>query len=329
MDIMRPQITVAFQTNKPLTAYGSLAGKAEDYGFDGVSVYNDMLYQPAWLPLLEIAQKTKRIKIGPAAINPFTSHPIDIAGNLAIVDAVSNGRAYCGFARGAWLDFIGLDPIKPISTLQEAMLCVRHLLRREKKPFEGEHFHLKGGDTLRWPDVRPDIPFLLGSWGRKTILACLPLVSEIKLGGSANPGMVRWLKSFLKQQKAKTGVVLGAVTVIDTDGSAALERARHEVALYLPVVAELDPSVTIEPDRLSGIRESIRRNDFDKANRYISDDLLRKFAFAGTPDGIIEQVLELIEAGVDRIEFGTPHGLSSEKGLALLGEIVLPNVQAA
>ena len=55
--------------------------KLKHYGFDGVSVYNDMLYQPAWLPLLEIAQKTKRIKIGPAAINPFTSHPINIAGN--------------------------------------------------------------------------------------------------------------------------------------------------------------------------------------------------------------------------------------------------------
>jgi 5,10-methylenetetrahydromethanopterin reductase len=326
---MRPQISVAFQTDKPLAAYGTLAGKAEDYGFDGVSVYNDMLYQPAWLPLLEIAQKTKRIKIGPAAINPYTSHPINIAGNLAIVDAASNGRAYCGFARGAWLDFIGLDPIKPIATLQEAILCVRHLLRKDKKPFAGEHFHLKGGDTLRWPNVRSDIPFLLGSWGRKTILACLPLVSEIKLGGSANPGAVRWLKSFVKQQGAKTGVVCGAVTVIDTDGSAALKRARREVALYLPVVAELDPTVTIEPNRLSGIRESIEQNDFDRANTYISDELLRKYAFAGTPDEIIEQVLSLIEAGADRIEFGTPHGLTSENGLALLGEIVLPNVQAA
>ncbi len=326
---MRPQITVAFQTDKPLTAYGSLAVKAENYGFDGVSVYNDMLYQPAWLPLLEIAQKTKRIKIGPAAINPFTSHPINIAGNLAIVDAVSNGRAYCGFARGAWLDFVGLKPIKPISTLREAILFVRHLLRKDKKPFAGEHFHLQGEDTLRWENVRSDIPFLLGSWGPKTILACLPLVSEIKLGGSANPSAARWLKSFLKQQKAKIGVVCGAVTVIDTDGSAALERARREVALYLPVVAELDTTATIEPDRLNGIRESIKQNDFDKMKTYISDDLLRKYAFAGTPDEIIEQVLNLFEAGADRIEFGTPHGLSSENGLALLGEIVLPSVHSA
>ena len=326
---MLPQITVAFQTDIPLAAYGSLAAKAEMYGFDGVSVYNDMLYQPAWLPLLEIARQTKRIKIGPAAINPFTSHPINIAGNLALVDAVSNGRAYCGFARGAWLEFIGLNPIKPISTLREALLCVRHLLRQDKKPFMGEHYHLQGGDTLRWHNIRSDIPFLLGSWGRKTILACLPLVSEIKLGGTANPGAARWLKSFLKQHQADSDVVCGSVTVIDKDRSAALKRARREVAMYLPVVAELDTTVTIEPDRLNGIREAMKQYDVDKAVTYISDDLLRKFAFAGTPDEIIVQVLNLFEAGADRIEFGTPHGLSPENGLALLGEIVLPNVHSA
>jgi len=325
---MTPQITIALQTDKPLTIYGSLAATAENYGFDGVSVYNDMLYQPAWLPLLEIARQTKRIRICPAAINPFTSHPINIAGNLALVDAVSGSRAYCGFARGAWLDFIGLNPLKPIVTLRESILCVRHLLRQDKNPFMGQHFQLQGGDTLRWHDIRSDIPFMLGSWGPKTILACLPFVSEIKLGGTANPGAARWLKSFLKQQKVDVGVACGSVTVIDLDGKAARKRARREVALYLPVVAELDTTLTIEPERLNGIREAMKQYNVDKAVTYISDDLLRRFAFAGTPEEIIVQVRELFAAGADRIEFGTPHGLSPETGLALLGKIVLPAVHS-
>lgn len=326
---MMQEISVAFQTDKPLAAYGSLAVKVESYGFDGVSVYNDMLYQPAWLPLLEIARQTKRIKIGPAAVNPFTSHPINIAGNLAIIDAVSNGRAYGGFARGAWLDFLGLNPVEPISALREAMLCVRHLLRQDKNPFEGEHFQLQGGDTLRWQEIRSDIPFLLGSWGQKTIQACLPLVAEIKLGGTANPGAARHLKSFLEQRSADTKVVIGAVTVVDQNGTAARDLARREVALYLPVVAGLDPTIAIEPERLNGIREAMQHYDVEKAATYISDDLLTKFAFAGTPDEIIVQTLDLFEAGASRIEFGTPHGLTSEGGIALLGEIVLPNVHSA
>lgn len=328
---MMQQITIAFQTDKPITAYGPLAAKAEAYGFDGVSVYNDLLYQPAWLPLLEIARQTNRIRIGPAAVNPFTSHPINIAGNLALIDAASGSRAYCGFARGAWLDFLGLNPQKPISALREAMSCVRHLLQQDKKPFRGEHFQLQGGDTLRWQNIRSDIPFLLGSWGKKTIETCLPLVSEIKLGGTANPGAARFLKSFLKQKQrsANSTVVCGAVTVVDQDGKAARDHARREVALYLPVVADLDPTLKIEPQRLNGIREAMQQYDVEKAITYVSDELLIKFAFAGTPDEIIVQTLDLFEAGADRIEFGTPHGLSSENGLTLLGEIVLPNVHAA
>jgi 5,10-methylenetetrahydromethanopterin reductase len=115
--------------------------------------------------------------------------------------------------------------------------------------------------------------------------------------------------------------------VIDKDGHAARQLARREVALYLPVVAELDPTVTIEPDRLAGIRQAMINHDIDRAITYISDELLQTFAFAGTPDEIIEQSLNLLAAGADRIEWGTPHGLNPETGLALLGEIVLPNVQ--
>src|SRR5215470_12560903 len=129
-------ISIAFQTDQPLAAYGPLAAAAERYGFDGVSVYNDMLFQPAWLPLLEIARHTGRVRIGPAALNPFTCHPIDIAGNIALLDEASAGRAYLGLARGAWLDFAGLHPPRPVTALREAFECVRHLLSQSRAPYQ-------------------------------------------------------------------------------------------------------------------------------------------------------------------------------------------------
>ena len=96
----RRELSLAFQTDKPLAAYGPLAAAAEGYGFDGVTVYNDLLYQPPWLPLLEIARHTRRVRIGPAAVNPFTCHPLTIAGHLALIDEAADGRAYLGLARG-------------------------------------------------------------------------------------------------------------------------------------------------------------------------------------------------------------------------------------
>ena len=76
------KLSISFQTDKPLQVYAELAKKAEEYGFDVITVYNDLLYQPAWLPLMEIARNTRRARIGVAAMNPFTCHPINIASKI-------------------------------------------------------------------------------------------------------------------------------------------------------------------------------------------------------------------------------------------------------
>lgn len=324
-------LSIAFQTDKPISAYGPLAAAAETYGFDGVSVYNDMLYQPAWLPLLEMARHTRRVRLGPAAVNPFTCHPLNIAGNIALIDEASQGRAYLGLARGSWLDFVGLEPARPVTALREAFACIRHLLSGSTEAYPGQIFSLAGGESLRWPVYRADIPFLLGTWGAKTIHACMPHYSEIKIGGTANPGVIPQIQKAVAEaargagrDPAGIGIVVGAVTVVDRDGQAARHLARREAALYLSVIAQLDHSLGIEPELLSRINEASARFDYDQVGTYISDALLRRLAFAGTPDEVAAQAAELFAAGAERVEFGTPHGLTKEEGLRLLGERVLP-----
>ncbi|HEY7711694.1 MAG TPA: LLM class flavin-dependent oxidoreductase, partial [Candidatus Entotheonella sp.] len=293
--------------------------------------YNDMLYQPAWLPLLEIARHTKRVRIGPAAVNPFTSHPINIAGNIALIDEMSKGRAYLGLVRGGWLDFLGLHPKRPITALREAFACIRLLLQQSREPYHGQVFSLAGGEALRWRIHRPDVPFLLGTWGPQTLNACLDQIAEIKIGGTANPRVVPTIQKVIgdvatqdRDAPAKIGIAVGAVTIVDRDGKAARETARREAALYLNIIARLDPTLGIEPDLLSRIHDASARYEFEQVARYISDDVLRRVAFAGTPDEVAEQAAHLFDAGVQRVEFGTPHGLSSAEGLRLLGEFVLP-----
>jgi 5,10-methylenetetrahydromethanopterin reductase len=324
-------ISIAFQTDQPLAAYGALAAAAEGYGFDGVTVYNDMLFQPAWLPLLEIARSTQRVRIGPAAINPFTCHPINIAGTIALLDEASEGRAYLGLARGAWLDFVGLDPPRPITALREAFECVRHLLEQSHAHYQGQIFRLAGGDSLRWRILRPNIPLLLGAWGVRAIRACAALVDEVKIGGTANPDAIRLACAEVAaaaqaagRDPQAIGVVAGAVTVVDHDGAAARALARRKAALYLPVIAELDRTLQLEPELLGRIRAAAAAYDFERAARDISDELLRRVAFAGTPAQVAAQAQALFDAGATRVEFGTPHGLSEETGMRLLGEVVLP-----
>src|SRR5580704_11442124 len=108
------EIGLGLQSNKSAEEYVALARRAEAAGFDVISVFHDLLYQPAIYPLLLIARATERVRLGPAALNPLTLHPVELAGQAAALDLASGGRAYLGIAAGAWLDRLGLDERRPL-----------------------------------------------------------------------------------------------------------------------------------------------------------------------------------------------------------------------
>jgi len=185
---------IAFQTNHPLKTYGALASQAESYNFDRIALFNDMLYQPVWLPLMQMALHTERIEIGATGVNPFICHPVNIAGHLALLNDVAPGRIYLGLARGAWLDFVGLRPPRPITALHEALSAIDHLLARHPEPLAGDIFPVRAG-AFRWGVPAHNIPFRLATWGPKTVRKCIKHIDAVRLGGTANPDAVRWMRT--------------------------------------------------------------------------------------------------------------------------------------
>ena len=118
------------------------------------------------------------------------------------------------------------------------------------------------------------------------------------------------------------GIVLGAVTVVDEDGDRARRLARRAVAPYFDVVAELDPTVTLEPELVARVRRLVRARDHEAAGALIPDDLLERFAFAGTPEEVARHAEAVLDAGARRVDFGMPHGFE------LLCREVLPRLRA-
>ena len=147
------------------------------------------------------------------------------------------------------------------------------------------------------------VPLLIGGWGPQMVALAGEIADELKVGGSANPDLVPVMRARLGRGST-TRIVMGAVTVVDKDGGAARRRAREAVAMYFEVVARFDPTV-------------------DTA-RGLSDDLLDRFAFAGTPEQVAGQARRLFAAGAARVEFGAPFGLDPLNGVALLAREVLP-----
>jgi 5,10-methylenetetrahydromethanopterin reductase len=329
------EVSVAFQSNKSAAEYAGLARRVEEYGFDALSVYGDLMFQPPAGALLIMAQATARIRLGPASMNPYTLHPVEIAGQIALLDAVSGGRAYLGLSRGAWLESLGIAQTKPVTTMREAVAVVRHLLAKERAPLDGTVFRLSAHNVLQYEVVRPAVPLMIGTWGPRLAALAGEMADGVKIGGCVNPRMVAVMRERIavgatkaKRDAGAVGIVLGAVTVVDEDGAAARRRAKEEVALYLPTVAGLDPTVAVEPELLARMEAAVQRGDRQAAAALISDDLLRPFAFAGTPEDVIAHAEAIFAAGASRVEFGTPHGLTDARGIQLLGERVLPALRA-
>lgn len=320
------ELGLGLQTDKWPGDYAPLARAAEEAGFDVVTSFNDLWFQPALPALLEIAAATSRVRVGPSCLNPFTVHPVEIAGQIAALDAESGGRAFLGLARGAWLESLGVDQSAPVTAIREAWEIVRRLLAGDESGFAGRRFSLPAGARLLYPVVRTEVPLLVGTWSPGLAAFAGKAAAELKVGGSANPDVVPVLRERIGNPEV--GIVLGAVTVVDEDGERARHAARREVAMYLAVVAELDPTFTVDPELIARIRERVDANDHDGAGALVSDDVLDRFAFAGTPVEIAEHVEAVFAAGARRVDFGTPHGIDERRGVELLCRDVLPRLRA-
>ncbi len=327
---------LAFQSDKRRADYERLAAGAEHYGFGTVSVYGDLYFQPPVPALLAMARATSAIRLGPACLNPYMMHPVEIAGQIAALDMASGGRAFLGLARGSWLSELGVDQRDAPRAVMEAASIVAALLKGDRAGVTGRHFVLPPGASLRQRPPRASIPLLIGTWGRRLGSMAAELADEVKIGGTANPEMVPLMQEWVSEgetaagrSKNAVGIVAGAVTVVDEDGRLARAKARREVIMYLDVVGGFDPTFAFPPGLLEQIRHQLLISGADGAAKLVPDEVLDRFAFAGTPDAVAQHALEVLDAGAARIDFGTPHGTSADHGLELLGARVLPAIREA
>jgi 5,10-methylenetetrahydromethanopterin reductase len=311
------ELGLGLQTDKQPGEYAALAQLAEEADFAVVTAYNDLWFQPPLPALLEIAAATTRVRVGPSCLNPFTTHPVELAGQTAVLDLASDGRAFLGLARGSWLESLKVDQSAPVTAISEAWEVVRRLIAGDDSGFAGERFSLPPGEPLRYAVRRREVPLLVGTWSSRLAAFAGEAAAEVKVGGSANPDVVPVMRERIANDDVR--IVLGAVTVVDDDGERARSIARREVAMYLAVVAELDPTFSPDPDLLARVGEGAATD--------IPDDVLDRFAFAGTPEQVAAHAEAVFDAGAARIDFGTPHGAPERRGVELLCREVMPRLR--
>lgn len=303
--------------------YVEIAVAVETAGFDAITVFGDLMFQPPAMVLQTMAAATSRVRLGVAAYNPWLVHPVEIAGQIAYLDLVSGGRAFCGFVRGAWLDRLGIDQTRSMSAIRDCVEIVSRLLAGDVAGYDGPVHRLASGTHLAYEPLRPRVPLLIGTWSPKLAAYAAQVADEVQAGGSSNPAVVSHLAGLTSSGPGSgPRICLNAVTVVDDDRATALAAARTAAALYFEVIARFDPTVEVDPDRLAAIRAALARDDHAAAGALVPEDVLLRFAFAGTPADVADQAAAVLDAGAYRVEFDTPFGTTPRRGLELLADVV-------
>jgi F420-dependent oxidoreductase-like protein len=170
--------------NTSMEALRSLWRRIEHLGFGWISIW-DHFYSatlgddPECLEAVAthaaLACDTTRVRCGSLVYSVGYRHPAVLANAICTIDQLSGGRAEFGIGAG-WsqieYDAYGI-PFPAVGVrmdqLEEAIQCVRGLLREDRVDFDGTWFQLRDAQCVPKP-VQPELPIWVGGGGEKRTL---------------------------------------------------------------------------------------------------------------------------------------------------------------
>lgn len=158
---------------------------ADAFGFGGIALMDHLIQIPqvdrAWEPIPEpwltlglLAGLDTDLRLG-TLVSPVTfREPGIIAKTVATLDALSDGRAFCGLGTGWWLrehQAYGLDFPSDRQRLDQLQVCIemlRALWAPGTKAYHGRYVHLP--ETTCYPRPVSDVPIIVGGSGERRTL---------------------------------------------------------------------------------------------------------------------------------------------------------------
>jgi alkanesulfonate monooxygenase SsuD/methylene tetrahydromethanopterin reductase-like flavin-dependent oxidoreductase (luciferase family) len=144
------RIDVILDTRAPARELAELGRLAERHGLDGVWVSSLLDSRDPFTNLALLAQGTRRIRLGPIAVNPFDTHPVKIASALLTLNELAGGRARLVVGGGGEaLQALGIRPARRVRAVRECIEIIRAVATGGRVDYAGELYRV-AGLQLRW-----------------------------------------------------------------------------------------------------------------------------------------------------------------------------------
>jgi alkanesulfonate monooxygenase SsuD/methylene tetrahydromethanopterin reductase-like flavin-dependent oxidoreductase (luciferase family) len=321
-----------------------IAEEAERLGFTHARIVEHYFhyyggYSPnPMLFLAAVSQRTRRMRLVTGAVLPVFNHPLKLAGEIAMLDAISEGRLDVGFAR-AFLPHefrrFGISPNESVERYREGIEQVDLLLRQEDVTHRGKFHTIENTTSLPRPTQQPRPKFYVAALSTPDSFEFAGRmgfsVMAIPMGG----GKMRELTDLYRKAWRDAGhpgdgeVMLAFHMFCHADGAVAREIARD------PLNAYLHSLVDAAGDWMEGL-SSKDYPGYDKVIAKLRDANMESLmesgaAWIGSPREIVEVIAGLadsfgtFEHASLQINFNLVPREAALDSLRLFGTEVLPH----
>ena len=280
-----------------------LSEESEKIGFTHIRIVEHYFhyyggYSPnPMLFLAAAAQRTSRSRLVTGAVLPVFNHPLKLAGEIGMLDAISGGRLDVGFAR-AFLPHefrrFGRSPDESVARFREGVEQVELLLTQENVTHRGRFHVIENTTSLPRPTQKPRPKFYIAAQNTAESFTFAGRqgysVMAIPLTGAAmRPLLSAYRSAWRAAGHPSEGEVMLAFHMLCAEDG---EKARALASSFLD--AYLHSIVEAAGDWLDG-RVSADYPGYDRMiarlrDTTVADQIANAAAWIGSPEEIVAQI---------------------------------------
>ncbi len=321
-----------------------LTGLCDELGYTTVRTVEHYFnayggYSPDPIVFLSAAsQRTKQARLVTGAVLPIFNHPLKLAGQIGMLDAISGGRLDVGFAR-AFLPHefarFGRSLDESRARFDEGIEQVARLLEEENVTLQGRFHSFANVTSLPRPTQQPRPPFYVAALSSEASFAWAGEHGHAVMAIPMAGGKMRELLAVYRDAWRTAGhpgggtVMLAFHMFCHEDADVAARIAREPLNRYLKslVAAASDWTSGARSENYPGydkIIAGLAEEDFDS-------QVASGSAWVGTPDAILQQVRDYDEqvGGFEQaslqVNFYTIGREDAEASMRLFAREVIPD----
>ena len=284
------------------------------------------------------SQRTKKMRLITGAVLPVFNHPLKLAGEIGMLDAISNGRLEVGFARAFMAhEFrtFGRSMDESRARFNEGIEQIRRLLEEENVTSEGQFHRFANVTSLPRPTQKPRPPFWIATTAsaESQIAAAKGghSIMTVPIGGPLQARKVIEVYREAWDKEGHTGrgrVLLGLHMYCAPTQKEAEDRARPRVENYFKTLLDAHLSYTAPPSKdypsNDKMVDSMRRATFEERMK-------AGVVWIGSPSSLIEQIgsFDHLCGGLDKVSLQINfHDMpfdEAQASMRLFAEEVMPH----